>query len=46
MQKDFWYQDEVWKVHGKLQYTFTASYNNNAESMLLERAAKEEAGNR
>jgi hypothetical protein len=30
------------KVHGKSQYTFTASDNyNNTESMLLERTAKE-----
>ena len=36
------FENHAIKVHGKLQYTFTASDNNNAESMLLERAAKEE----
>jgi hypothetical protein len=30
------------KVHYKYEYTFTASDNNNAESMLLERAVEEE----
>jgi hypothetical protein len=30
------------KVHYKFEDTFTASYNNNAESMLFERAAEEE----
>ncbi|MGH9983196.1 MAG: C2H2-type zinc finger protein [Nitrososphaeraceae archaeon] len=36
------FENHAIKVHGKLQFTFTASDNNNAESILLERAAKEE----
>jgi hypothetical protein len=40
------FANHVIKIHGKLQYTFTASYNNNTESMLLERAAKEEEENK